>query len=199
MVRKFPILGRSASWVIGLIVTAELAWAECPPTGCWDLALFGDAACSTCNLDIPSGQSGDVYVVARSFEPMGILGAELRVIGLPADWTHVSTPNPLAIAVGDPFGNGANIAFFPPQVGECIQLFRVTITATSAVENITLSVAQHMSPSNPNFPCPVIICNCSPVFPRVCVIGGNMSINGAECTVGTKDHTWSAVKLLFVE
>jgi hypothetical protein len=179
---------------------AELASAVCPPTGCWDLALFGDAACSTCNLDIPVGQSGDVYVVARSFEPFGILGAELRVIGLPSDWMHISTPNPLAYAaIGDPFSNGGIIAFAQGQVGECILLYKVTITATSAVESITLDVAQHVSPSNPNFPCPVIICNCTPVFPRVCVTVNSMSINGADCTVGIKAHTWTTVKGLYVE
>jgi hypothetical protein len=199
-VRRFRVLGQSTLLTIGLIVMAELAWAGCPATGCWDLALFGDAACTTCNLDIPVGHSGDVYIVAQSYEPNGILGAELRVVGLPVGWTHVSTASPLATAaLGDPFGNGSNIAFTQPQVGECALLYRVTVVATSAVENVTLSLVQHASPSNPNFACPKIICNCSPVFPLVCVPGRGMSINGVDCTVGIQDRTWSAVKSVYVE
>jgi len=198
MSRKWALCACVAA--VGCAFDPAPVFAGCPTEGCWDLALFGDAACTTCNLNIPVGGSGDVYIVARSYGPLGILAAELRVVGLPVGWTHVSTPSPLAILVlGDPFGSGANIAFVQGQAGECGMLYRVTVFATSPAENVTLSVVQHTSPSNPSFSCPRISCDCSPVFPLVCVPGHGMSINGADCTVGTATRAWSAVKSLYVE
>lgn len=183
--------------IIGVFAMVGLARGPCPGSGCWDLALFGDIECSVCNVDVPVGHSGDVYVVARSFEPQGILGAEFRIVGLPVGWTHASTPNPTAlVALGDPFGPGAIIAFDQAQTGLCILLYHVSLTATSAAENVSLSVAPHTTPTNPSFSCPRITCNCSPVFPIVCVSGQGMTINGS-CTVGVQEQTWSSLKALY--
>jgi len=119
---------RSVALAIAATLLPELGWTQ--PT--CDIALFGDAACSTCNVEIPLGQSRDVFIVAQNFTTTGIVGAELRVIGLPAGWTHVATPNPqAAFSLGDPFGDvGANIGFAGSQFGSAASYDAFTCRAT---------------------------------------------------------------------
>lgn len=69
-------------WVAALIVLAAV------PALPISIGLFSDSDCTSCNLDIPAGNVGTFYV--RAF-PGGnyIEGAELRVVGLPPEWSGV--------------------------------------------------------------------------------------------------------------
>jgi hypothetical protein len=64
---------------------------------------------------------------------------------------------------------------------------------------VHLSVHEHSSPSNPNFPCPILVCACDqPGECVACVPGGTAAINDPSfCLVGVEPRTWSRVKMLY--
>lgn len=176
--------------------------ALCPPDGppCWEITLTADPACTTCNLDVPLFQQRTFYVMAGSNHSIGLLGAEFRVTGLPADWISTSTASEFASHTsGDPLGMGCNIAFSATQLGDCIQLYRVDVIATSEVMDVVLTVAPRDPPSNPSFDCPRVAYSCPPCSAS-CALGGTMFINASkDCTVGITPGTWSAVKSMYSE
>jgi len=165
------------------------------------IGVFTDPNCSSCNLSIPDGSTRRIFISAQpsELEPDRPDGAEFRVVGLPSGWTTLSTPNPAAfLAIGDPFSAGTNIAFLDGQPGSCVNLFVVDITASTNAQNVTLQVTAHQSPSNPNFACPLLSMDWSPVYPLVCVEGGAMYANSQEdCVVAAYPSTWSKAKGLF--
>jgi hypothetical protein len=168
------------------------------------IGLFSDPNCSSCNLTIPSGQTGTLYISAVDIGGpselcQGIDGAELRVVGLPPGWTSIAQPNPQAIlTIGDPMQCGANIAFYPAQAGHCILLYTVTIHATSPIEGATLTVVAHCDPSHPQYVCPLIATDYGVAYARCCVPGGTLFLNSSqECSVAVQPSTWSGVKTLF--
>src|SRR5262245_62066999 len=63
----------------------------------------------SCYLD--TGNPGTNYIVAELGTLSAIAGAEFAVTGLPPGASAVATPNPAAIAIGDPFGAGCAITF----------------------------------------------------------------------------------------
>jgi hypothetical protein len=181
-----------ASFALGV------GWAAGPSIG-----LFSDVGCTSCNLDIPSGQTRAFYVsavnVGSSPEACGSLyGVELRVTGLPPGWVTEAEPSPLSdVSLGDPLGCGANIAFAYEQTADCIPLYTVTLHAASAATDVTLTVVPHCHPSHPDLVCPLIVSGCPP-FPRLCVPGGSLLINSShECFLPVAGATWSQVKQLF--
>ena len=192
-------------FIVGLVLcfATSSAQALCPPDAplCWEISLFADADCQKCNLSAPLFQWRDFYIKAGTTNSGHLVGAEFRVVGLPADWLHVSTPSEFAgLAVGDPLDLGCNIGFQTPQFGNCIPFYRVSILATSEVQDVELSVVRHAIPSNPNFAeCPNVTYSCPPCS-KFCALGGSLSINSSDdCTVGVDANSWSAVKSLYSE
>jgi hypothetical protein len=163
------------------------------------IGLFADQDCGSCNLVIPApGGSATLYIKAVDVWDFcqGTDGAEFRVVGLPNGWSAVSTPSPSgANSIGDPFGDGVNMAFFPALRGNCISLFTVVLIGDATPA--TLRVERHAHPSNPNYACP----NLRPGEPcggRICVGGGALFVNSdAACTVGVDPSSWAQVKELY--
>jgi hypothetical protein len=164
------------------------------------IGLFADPDCSTCNLSIPQGETGTVYVAVRS----GTIlwgGAEFRVSGLPDNWIAVSTAVPEAnVVLGTPFGSRANIGFPVEQSGDCSVLYTVEISATSAESELILRVVAGDPPSNPIFDYPFLLPgSASPC--DFCVYradGGELLVNSSNyCTVAVDSETWSAIKKLY--
>lgn len=116
----------------------------------YTIALHSDAVCASCNVTIPMGDTRDIFIVLDTNDPWGVSGAELRVAGLPAAWTYVVTPSPASnVSIGDPMGPvGSNIAF-PTHTGTggCFVLYRVAVTATTAVNEIMLMVVARNPPT----------------------------------------------------
>jgi len=133
----------------------------------------------------------------------GITGAEFRVANAPqqADgWFMTPVRNPAAnLDVGNPTAEGTNIAFpvcSPNPPAPFLLLFTVSgFASTSPVR--AMKVERHTNPSNPNFPCPLVVLCDAPVFTKLCVPGGEAFLNGGVCTVGVEDKSWSSVKSLF--
>src|SRR2546426_8730116 len=163
------------------------------------IGLFFDADCSTCSATIPPGQQKPLYIGALrggASAQYGLTGAEFRVVGLPPEWIVTCTPNPSSVTVlGDPFGAGADMGFFP-LAGTCVGLFTCSITATTDAV-VYLRVTAHSRPHPVCPSSPAILCDCAPAITIVCASGGEAVINGGACTVGVQTKTWSQVRRLY--
>src|SRR5262245_4528567 len=115
------------------------------------IGIFADPACTSCNLAIPDGGTATAYVTANTDGlpswVTGIVGAEFRIVGLPPGWLATATPSSLTvISTGDPTGPvGAQILLAPPQLGSCIPLYSISITATTPLSDVVLQVT-HRNP-----------------------------------------------------
>jgi len=130
----------------------------------------------------------------------GITGAEFRVDNAPgtADgWFMSANSEAPMTSVGNPILGGGNIAFPTCQPGPYRLLYTVTGFASVVLPARTLSVNRHTVPSNPNFPCPLLVLCDAPVFTTICVNAGQAFLNGGVCTVGVEETSWSSVKNLF--
>src|SRR5215470_9111607 len=70
------------------------------------IGLYGDASGTISSTTFAIGVPKTLFVLARleGRTAIGMTGAELRVAGIPDDWTVLGTPNPDAnIVLGDPF------------------------------------------------------------------------------------------------
>jgi hypothetical protein len=161
-----------------------------------------DDDCASCSTTLAMGQQaiGRINAVRGGpTEQFGFTGAEFRVSGLPVGWLVNSVPNPAAnIVLGDPFGDGAVIAFPTPLDGDCVTLFTIMITATDN-SMATLEVETHAAPQVCPTPstCACITCACDPLVTAYCAVGGQAYINGGECTVSVTRSTWGQIKRLF--
>lgn len=126
----------------------------------------------------------------------GFTGAEFRIDGLDPAWFMTLTLNPAAnILLGDPV-NGCNVVFPVCQGPPVVALFSLSCISSTPVDPRVLHVVRHSTPTNPDFPCPLVtLCN-FPDFSIVCVEGGTAFLN-TGCQVGTASKTWSGVKGLF--
>lgn len=186
--------------LLGMLV-ANLGVAVASGGFHFDMALYADAPCNSCNLSIPLGETRDMFIVADTDYPRGITGAELRVAGLPAGWTYVVIPNPASnVNIGNPMdATGGNIAFpTGTGAGPCILLYRVAITATTVASDVMLRIVARDPPINPAWACPLLVPHCDECFWKVCVNGRPLWINsGQDCVVGTTTATWSAIKSIY--
>jgi len=134
---------------------------------------------SSCYMpDIPTPGQGTAHIIAflaPGPTSNGITGAEFRVVGMPPEMGVTAIPNPLAnLDLGNPFGDGCNIAFPTCQTGSSgiVLLYTVQLfVPPTGVPHYVLDVEQHASPSGPNFPCPLVTLCDAPVFTKVCVNG----------------------------
>jgi hypothetical protein len=180
--------------LIGVLVIATQANAA-------SIGLFSTSDCGSCNLTIPVGISANVYVsaVMDDLYPFSLTAAEFRVTGLPIGWSVMATPNANAnVVLGNPLDGGVSIGFPSPQLGGCVVLYTLVVTANVPASNVVLRVTEKEPPSSPIRRCPVIWINCVNCQTGVCVDGGEVFINANEsCTVGVARRAWSAVRVLF--
>ena len=192
--------------LVGTLGAALIVLAATPA---WPVSfgIFSTPDCSSCNLSMPQGSIGTFYVRALVGPWAHIVGAELRVAGLPPEWIVVSvTPNPHAtLVLGSLLGAGTNIAFAADENGECIDLFTVQVFATTQRNDVVLRVTKHATPSNPLLQCPVYVPNCwrlsgedAKCYTFLCAGGGSMFVNSStDCTVAAQPATWSLVRRLY--
>jgi hypothetical protein len=168
-------------------------------TQCASIGLFSTPDCTSCSLSIASGETRTFYIKAI-LDDLPLQGAEFKIEGLPAGWQSTSVPTSRAAAVfGDPLGSrGANIAFATVVGGDCFLFFTVAVTATTAASNVALRVVGATPPSDPYYPCPLLVMACGPCEWSMCVPGGELFINSnTDCIVAVQPGTWSEVKRLF--
>jgi hypothetical protein len=163
------------------------------------IGLFADSTCSSCNLTVPLGGSGTMYVsvVTAGLPESGVVAAELRITGLPHGWLVNVAPNAAASdSYGNLFGSGAAIAFPGEGIsGSCVLLYRVVLTNYQAASEVTLR-AESVDPPRPGFLCPEVSLNCA--CTNFCVGGGALFVNSSRnCDIATVPETWSRIKRLY--
>jgi hypothetical protein len=182
-------------------------WLASGPAAAQDAGEIGlawDPTGTQCNLQIDPGSETTLYVLARlsgSFEG-GFTGAELRVTGLPPEWTILNvTPSPYAnVTLGNPLGQGCNIAFpvCMNEPGGVVVLYSIRLLATSAVSERVVSVVGHALPGDPMRPCPYLIQCDGPWDFWGCSAGGTAGINHPNwCSVGVEPVAWTHVRALY--
>lgn len=130
----------------------------------------------------------------------GVTGAEFSLEGTPSDMFKNVFANSLAnVTLGSPVAGGCNIAFPTCQTGDngILLLYRIEAISTTKPGPTYLTIKKHTTPSNPNFQCPVLFLCDAPLFTKLCVPGGSAIINGATCTVGVEQKTWTQIKDLY--
>ena len=163
------------------------------------IGMFSDEGCDSCSLSVPVGQAGTFFVrFTGGGGRFQLIGADFKIVGLPASWTASVEPNPERRSVfGDVFNGGAMITFPTPHTEECFDLYRVTIHATSALEHVVLHVETSDNPfwgAN----CPLVLYPAPPDPPYSCAEGGFIFINSAgHCAVSVERRSWSDVKVLY--
>lgn len=111
----------------------------------------------------------------------GITGAEYRVTGLPAGYIASATANPAAIFIGDPLGNGTNIAFSECQGigGFIVPLLTIEVLRfMEETEPLALFIEARSPPANPFFDCSLVTLCDNPAFTKLCVPGNGVAQEG---------------------
>jgi len=162
----------------GLLLFADGAMADPPNNGY--IGIFGDAAGTTCCINMNVGGHGTLYVfaVTGGATSGGIMGAEFRVSIEPSHPTANFSWNPAAAVLastGDPVdngtGGGVSLSFDQCQTltgmaGDKILLGTITVNAMKSEHQLV--VRPHENPSA-NFACPsMLICD-APDFSRMCL------------------------------
>lgn len=188
-------------WIRAALAILLMSLLQASRAEAASIGLFASPDCSSCNLNL-TGSSGVMYICASGPSSWpgsgGLIGAEFRVEGLPSTWTAQSTRTAAStLSIGDPFGNGTNIAFPSWQSGPCTLLFTVTVSAPQVGASAALEVKRHTVPSSPFYSCPWLMYDdLEPV--RVCVPGGALFINSeTPCTVELQPVAWSRIKTLY--
>lgn len=170
------------------------------------IRIYSDPGCASTTL--PSMEPPGPYIVyaMASLDTLaGIAGAEFRIQGLPAGWQAFATPNPAAvIALGDPFGTGADIAFATCQTARCVLLYEIALLPATSQTQVVLEVRANTPPTNPNFTCPLVVRCDDPYFTQVCVRSDGPSGGGGGncnfccgCPIALQSITWTRVKKLY--
>jgi len=129
----------------------------------------------------------------------GIVGADVRVTGLPTAWIRVVTPPPHIDPCGpggcDLFGNGAHLGF-PTCTNPFVDLFLITVIPTTVESQIVVSPEKTLdSPIE----CPTVTLCDDPVFTVVCTACDRAYINHSDpsCGLPVEELTWSMVRDLY--
>jgi hypothetical protein len=180
------------------VLAAQIAWGA-------SVGLFSDQDCSSCNLTIPPGDTGTLYVVAVDATDAilcgpGLSSAGMRIEGLPVGWNANVVRSPAAVvSVGDLFGDWAVVGFNPRELSDHILLYTVTLTPGGGETSTILRVVKPVG-SLPPFDCPY---RCGPgdcpADPDcACVDAGVLYVNTpGECLVAVTPATWTHVKALY--
>jgi len=128
-----------------------------------------------------------------------IVGARLRISGLPTACSRTVTPSTSAASVtGDLFSEaGAEILFASAQVDPDVGLFDVTLTCpASVVYEVTLQTEAPV-PVTPGFDCPLVIIDGTPGSGYACA-GSSFICNSALCCkIGVEPSSWTLLKQLY--
>jgi len=185
--------------VLALLSLAALLAAG--PAAASSIGVFFAADGSDCDATQALFTPLDIYIMAvlgGDAAQGGITGAEFRMDGIPPGWFNSATANPVGtVALGNPIGGGCNLGFSSCQSGALVLLYTINSFATTSLSNLTYRVLPHSTPSNPFFPCPLLVICDAPDYTKVCVPGGTAFVNGGACTVGVAPTSWTGVKALY--
>lgn len=190
---------RKLALSLGLLLAPAVAGAS-------HIGIFFSQDGTVCDRTLEAGSQLNIYVIANlggDAASAGITGAEFRLTGIPTDWFINVQANPAANVNLGSITTGCNIAFPSCQTGISVLLYTINAFAVTAGNEIVLRIERHAIPSNPSWPCPLVVLCDQPVFTKLCVSGACALINPIIprtcCILGVEAQTWSNVKALYVE
>jgi hypothetical protein len=131
--------------------------------------------------------------------PEGIMGADVRVTGLPTAWIRIPVPpphiNPCGTEPCDLFIQGANLVF-PTCTDPKVQLFLIQVIPTTDETDLVVTPEAVLgSPMG----CPSVTLCDDPVFTVQCVGCDQAFINHSNpiCPTPVQDITWTSVRQLY--
>jgi hypothetical protein len=174
------------------------------PVRAESIGVFFDPEGVTCTVTQAPNTNGIAYILAApgsGYLSGGISGAEFRLDGMPAAWISIVQPNPEAVlSLGSPVTGGCNISFSSCQSGTngLVLLYTIRYFVVTTLDSVHLRVTARTTPSNPHWPCPLLM-GCEPPDPTVlCVQGGVAAINDPTfCRPAVIQRTWSRVKAVY--
>ena len=169
------------------------------------IGIYFDAEGTICHGTIHPGTPGTLYVLAKvGGDPSGIAGAEFRLAGVPSSWQTFAVPNPIMLAIGDPFGDGVTAGFPCQQSAEIVPLYTVLVLASEEVPEVQFTIERRLPTSPiPILRCPLVVLCDAPQYTEFCVEGGQCMVNASrphDCSgriTGIATLSWSAVKSLY--
>ena len=177
--------------ILGLVGQAQSAWIELHNPNydlpyCFTWGHFGSPSFS---------------VVLHPDGAANILGARLRISGLPPGCGVTVTPSSSAvISEGDLFSVGAEIMFASPLTDPNMVLYEVTLSMPDPLPEdwgyVTLQ-PDAVQPAIPGFECPVVITTDTPEPSLACAEHTSISDHAAWCEIAVEPTTWSATKELY--
>lgn len=147
------------------------------------------------------GSAVRLHVVAEASYLGQVSGAQFRVTGIDSTWHVVVTPAPtVTMWIGDPLGDGLQVAVYPPcqypNADLAVPLFTMDVVVPAPFGKRTIGIEQHAAVPVPNYACPFITA-CDEDFRKECVI--TLTALLIDCVVGVQPTTWSTVKDLYRE
>jgi hypothetical protein len=151
-------------------------------------------------LTLAPDQPTSFWVVLHPDGATNIIGARLRITGLPTGCSVAVTPSASATSSnGDLFSTGgAEILFSNAQTSASVTLFEVTLScpASALLEYVTLQPDTPL-PSPPGLECPLVILADTPAPAYACAEHTTLSNHPLWCEIRVAPTSWSAAKSLF--
>ncbi len=186
-----PRVAHSAVFMalVPILVSHSLA-----QTGDGYVGIYSDSTGTTPCVSVPPVTGTTLYVIAKTAgaSSSGIYGVEFRIeVTNPTGWSMSYTaPATANVVMGDPvdtdpdpnMGGGVNISFPDCQVPAQGQVPLGTLSVFNASGSATnLLVRRHSLPTNPGYPCPLLVVCDDPFYSKVCMTPAPPD----TCTLGT--------------
>jgi len=172
------------------LVTPVQVWPQ-------SIGIYADIEATGTGICAPVGVPVNIYLTFRETDSPGIVGFELRVVGLPESWLAIEDCGPIGCPPWDWFGAGGSWAWPTCQAGDRVVLRSMMLLATDARENVELQIAARTPPTDPAFDCPLVVRCDGPTYTRQCVAGLRSTVRQIDCPVGIAHGSWTAIKRLY--
>jgi hypothetical protein len=177
------------------------------------IAVYLDDAGTQCQAIIGNPvTTGSVWMSLGGSTAAGITGVEFRIDNSNSSAYPMNfTPDPAIVAtIGNPFLGGVNLAFPTCQTGTGgrVKLGQITILEQTHTADVSLTVRQNYTPSNPNFACALAVLCDEPYYTTVCVgatnsdhwraiLNPSAGVSGDCQPVAVAPTSWSQLKSLY--
>ena len=194
----------NARWSPIVAILLGVALPAAAQTDARKLGVYFDAEGTMCAGTIRPGTPAEVYIIGKVGGTEGMTGATLRFSGAPPTWVLYPVANPLILAIGNPFGDGAVLAFPACQSSSGdgnVLLYTVLVLANEDISDVYFSLGARVPLINPSFNCPTVVHCDIPVYTQSCVEAEPCRINATRkppcALVAVDEQSWSAVKSIF--
>jgi hypothetical protein len=199
--------------LLAVVVAGALALSVSAQAADGTIGIYLDDAGTQCEgFIIQPVTMGSVWMNLAGATAGGITVAEFRITNSdPSAYTVSFIPDAgVDVTIGDPLLAGTLVAF-----GTCqgagtgrVKLGQLVILENANTADVNLTVRQHFTPSNEEYPCPLAVLCDEPFYTKVCLgplnadhwrawLNPSDGVSGVCEPVGVEQTTWSGVKSLY--